>query len=136
MSRDPSHFFFFARYFLRYTFLVRHVLAGLLLVIVVGGVAITYLEDIPLADSIYFAFITGLTIGYGDIKPVTPEGRVVSVLIGFVGLIFTGISIAVATRALADVINEVKQKSADSPTPPDNQDLELTGRHSEQRDER
>jgi uncharacterized membrane protein YhaH (DUF805 family) len=110
MNQEHRHVFIFARYFLRYAFVVRHILAALFLLLVLGGVAIAYLEDLPLADSIYFAFITGLTIGYGDIKPVTAWGRVASVVIGFIGLIFTGMTIAIATRALHDTVKDLREK--------------------------
>jgi hypothetical protein len=60
-------------------------------------------EGIPLGRAIYFACITGLTIGYGDITPKTGCGMIASIAIGLIGMIFTGITIAVATRALADL---------------------------------
>ncbi|MDC0937341.1 potassium channel family protein, partial [Pirellulales bacterium] len=53
---------------------------------------------------VYFAFITGLSIGYGDIAPTTGLGRVMSVAIGLTGMIFVGLSVAVSTRALADTV--------------------------------
>ena len=61
------------------------------------------MEGIPLGKAIYFACITGLTIGYGDITPETGWGMIASVAIGLIGMIFTGITIAIATRALADL---------------------------------
>jgi hypothetical protein len=108
MSQEPNHLFIFTRYLVRYTFLIRHVLSVFLLLIVLGGVAIAYLESLHVGESIYFAFITGLTIGYGDIAPVTTGGRVVSVAIAFVGLLFTGLVVAIATRALADAIKHIE----------------------------
>ena len=108
MSQHSNHFLIFARYSLKYGFYVRHILVALLLLIVLGGVAIAYVEGLHLGESIYFAFITGLTIGYGDIAPVTTWGRVVSVAIAFVGLLYTGLAAAVATRALADAVKDVK----------------------------
>ena len=103
MHKQKRHFSTFLRHFVRYAFYVRHVLLGLLALIVLGGVAISQLEGIELGDAIYFAFITGLSIGYGDISPETAAGRVVSVLIGLVGMLFVGITVAIATRALAEM---------------------------------
>ena len=80
---------------------VRELILSLLLLIVLGGVAISQVEDIKLGDAIYFAFITGLSIGYGDISPETGLGKVVSVAIGLVGMLFVGLTVAIATRALA-----------------------------------
>ncbi|MDH3717518.1 MAG: potassium channel family protein [Planctomycetota bacterium] len=94
----------FNRVFVRYASYVREVIVSLLVLLVLGGFAISKLEGIKLSDAIYFAFITGLSIGYGDISPQTAWGRVVSVAIGLVGMVFVGLSVAIATRALADTV--------------------------------
>jgi hypothetical protein len=72
------------------------------MLLILGGLAISFIEQLPLGESLYFTFVTGLTIGYGDIAPQSGLGRIVSVGIGVIGMIFTGITVAVATRALAD----------------------------------
>jgi hypothetical protein len=86
-----------------YALKLREVMVSLLVLIIVGGVAISRLEDIRLGDAIYFAFITGLSIGYGDITPESTAGKIVSVSIGFIGILFVGLTVAIATRALADL---------------------------------
>jgi len=100
----------FLRLFVRYALHVREVLVGLLVLIFAGGLAISWIEGIELGKAIYFAFITGLSIGYGDITPETALGRVVSVAIGLVGLLFVGLAAAVATRALRDLIVQLSQQ--------------------------
>ena len=50
-------------------------------------------------DSLYWSFITATTVGYGDIKPVKTESRIVAVVIAFLGLTLTGIVIALAVYA-------------------------------------
>ena len=107
MSENRSDYAIFLRYFAKYLFFVRHLITALVGHIVLGGVVISYLEGLQIGESIYFAFITGLTIGYGDIEPVTTWGRVVSVGIGIIGMLFTGMIVAVATRALADTVKEI-----------------------------
>ena len=90
--------------FIRYFFKVSKALSGIYLLlislIVGGGLVISITEKLPLAQSLYFAFITGLTIGYGDIVPKTYIGMVIAVLIGLVGILFTGINVAVAVHAI------------------------------------
>jgi voltage-gated potassium channel len=107
MSQRQSDFAIFMRHFLKYLHIVRHPIATLLSHIVLGGALIAYLEGLHLGESVYFAFITGLTIGYGDIEPVTALGRLVSVGIGMIGMLFTGLTVAVATRALADTAKQI-----------------------------
>ena len=85
-----------------YALHVRELIVSLLLLIVLGGVTISQVEDIKLGDAIYFAFITGLSIGYGDISPETAVGKVLSIAIGLVGMLFVGLTVAIATRALAE----------------------------------
>src|SRR5262249_13949512 len=53
-------------------------------------------------DSIYFASITGLTIGYGDFAPQSPVSRVLAVFIGLCGLLITGGVAAVAVKAFPE----------------------------------
>ena len=39
-------------------------------------VIFAWAEDQTLGNAIYFTLITGMTVGYGDITPVTPIGKV------------------------------------------------------------
>ena len=39
------------------------------------AVLFAWAEDQTLGNAIYFTLITGLTVGYGDIAPVTPIGK-------------------------------------------------------------
>ena len=50
-------------------------------------------------DSLYWSFITATTVGYGDIRPLRKLSKTLAVLIAFVGLIFTGIVVALAINA-------------------------------------
>ena len=93
----------FLRAFVGYTSHVREVIVSLILLIFLGGVTISQVENIGLGDASYFAFITAFSIGYGDISPETAIGKMVSVAIGLVGMLFVGITVAIATRALAEV---------------------------------
>jgi voltage-gated potassium channel len=50
-------------------------------------------------ESFYWAFITATTVGYGDLRPANPASRIIAILIGFLGLILSGIVIAIAVQA-------------------------------------
>ena len=78
-----------------------------IVLLLVGALAISGIEKIPFADAVYFAFITGLTIGYGDLVPHTASGRIISVALGFVGIIFTGLVVACATLAVRKAWEEI-----------------------------
>ena len=90
--------------------LVRHPLFVLSALLLIGAVVIAFAEDMRFGDALYLTLITGLTVGYGDITPVTVLGRVVSILIGLTGLIFFGLVVAIATRALGEVAKEERQR--------------------------
>ena len=46
------------------------------------------------ADFLYFSFVTLATLGYGDISPVTPLARNVSVMEGIIGVFYLAILVA------------------------------------------
>jgi hypothetical protein len=114
MNRRLAGFKEFISRLVYYASSIGEVIGLLLLLIVLGGCAIAWLEGVKLGDSIYFAFITGLSIGYGDITPKTELGRVVSVAIGLIGMLFVGCTVAVATRALRDTIEHRKKTEGQS----------------------
>ena len=75
------------------------ILAFLALLIVCGGVLIAWLDQVPTRDGIYLALVTALTIGYGDLTPQQPLARLVAILVGVLGLAFSGLVVAVAVNA-------------------------------------
>ena len=85
------------------------VLSGLLLLIVGLGIVVGRLEGWSLVDSIYFAFVSGLTIGYGDLAPKLLVTRLLAVLIGVCGVLFTALVAAIAVQAMTHVRQEDKE---------------------------
>jgi hypothetical protein len=80
--------------------LVWPILSGLLLVMVLLGLVIAWREGWHLGDGLYFAFVSGLTIGYGDLVPKHPMSRTLAIVIGATGILLTGMVAAIAVRAL------------------------------------
>lgn len=59
------------------------------------------------ADAMYFAFVTASTVGYGDVTPVTPEGKVLTGVLIFLGIGLLGFASAQLTAKLLPQRNEV-----------------------------
>ena len=96
----------FKRYFFRVIWHIKAVILILVAMIVAGAAALTLVEKMPFRDTLYFAFVTGLTIGYGDIVAKTPFGRLVALLIGLIGILFTGLMAAVLVFAVRESYEE------------------------------
>ena len=60
------------------------------------------LESWDRLDAIYWGFITATTVGYGDIRPRGRLSKALSVLIALIGMIFTGIMVALAVNAVTE----------------------------------
>jgi len=80
------------------------VLSVLLVGIVALGLVAGLIEGWSVQESIYFAFVSGLTIGYGDLAPKTLAARSLAIVIGFSGVLVTALVAAVAVKALSTKI--------------------------------
>ena len=81
-------------------YLTWPVLSAILLFQIALGLLIGFLEAWSFGDAIYFTFITGLTIGYGDIVPRQALARVLAIVIGISGLFLTGVIAGIAVYAM------------------------------------
>ena len=72
----------------------------MILLLVLLGLLVARMEGWSRTLGIYCAFITATTVGYGVVHPTKPRTRVICVVIAFLGLIFTGILVALAFQAL------------------------------------
>lgn len=84
---------------------VRRAIVVMCVWLLIGAAAITYVERMSFADAVHFSFVTGLTIGYGDIVVKTPVGRFIAILIGFTGILFTGLVIAAAVETVSKTLH-------------------------------
>lgn len=57
-------------------------------------------SDGNFGDCLYTAFVTSFTIGYGDMTPIGTPGKVTSVVLAIVGMMFIGIIIGASIKAL------------------------------------
>jgi voltage-gated potassium channel len=76
---------------------------------VASAAAVAHIEKLPFGEALYFSFITGLTIGYGDIVVKTPFGRLIAVMLGLIGIVFSGLIVAAALHAVGDSMKSMKK---------------------------
>lgn len=60
-------------------------------------------------DTVYWSFMTATTVGYGDLRPTDRRSKIVAIVIAFLGLILTGIVIAVAVQATTRALTELRR---------------------------
>jgi len=76
------------------------VLSAILVIEVALGLLIGLVEGWSVGEAVYFSFVTGLTIGYGDIVPRQTLTRALAIVIGFGGILLTGLVAAIAANAM------------------------------------
>jgi hypothetical protein len=101
MRNDTSEItsWLWCRLFVAGLAIVWPVVSSLLVLKALLGVVVGLVEGWGVWQGIYFAFITGLTIGYGDLVPHHVVTRLLAVAIGFLGISLTGIVAALAVKA-------------------------------------
>ena len=82
------------------------VLSGILVIEVVLGLLIGVVEGWSVGDAVYFSFVTGLTIGYGDIVPRQTLTRALAIVIGFGGILLTGLVAGIAVNAMRATLTD------------------------------
>ena len=82
------------------------VLSTILAIQVALGLLIGFVEGWSVGDAVYFTFVTGLTIGYGDIVPRQAFARVLAIGIGICGLFLTGLIAGIAVYALRAALTD------------------------------
>jgi hypothetical protein len=101
MPNDKSELtaWLWCRFFVAGLAIIWPVLSALLLLKALLGAVVGLIEGWGIWQGIYFAFITGLTIGYGDLAPHLALTQFLAVTIGFLGVTLTGLVAALAVKA-------------------------------------
>ena len=87
----------------------------LFFIVMIAGIAIYVLEEKinpnieSLFDAIYWALVTISTVGYGDISPVTDEGRTISIFIIISGIAMMSFSTSIIVSAFSEKLSELKE---------------------------
>lgn len=80
-------------------YLTYPILVGIILIIITLGLIVGCVESWTKFNAIYWSFITALTVGYGDIKPISKVSKILSIIVGGVGIMLGGILVAITLQA-------------------------------------
>jgi voltage-gated potassium channel len=89
----------FIRVFSWGVYLTSPILVAMVILIIALGLIVGRIESWTKFDAIYWSFITALTVGYGDIKPISKVSKALSIIVGAVGLMLGGILVAISLQA-------------------------------------
>ena len=70
------------------------------------GAVIGFLERWSVSETIYFTFVTALTVGYGDLAPKRTSSRMIALAIAFSGILLTGLVAALGVRSLQEATKD------------------------------
>ena len=89
----------FFRGFFWGVYLVFPILLIMIALIISLGLIVGRIESWTKFNSIYWSFITALTVGYGDMKPISKASKILSIIVGSVGIMLGGILVAITLEA-------------------------------------
>lgn len=108
---------YFARFFKRAKFFfnvngLKYMVFASLSCIIAGGIAIHFVEGMSFFDGLWWSFVTATTVGYGDISPATPAGRVIAAVLMIVGIGLIGSLTSTLTALFFQNHEETAKRSA------------------------
>lgn len=107
---------FFSRFNNKFSIFLRtnnfdKVLYTTISIILLGTISISLAENMPLADSLWWSFVTTTTVGYGDISPTTAIGRIIAGILMLVGIGFIGMLTGTIATYFLNLSNNTKEVS-------------------------
>lgn len=82
----------------------------LAVILAVGIIGMILIEGLSLVDALYFSVVTVATVGYGDIHPLTPQGKILVIVLIVAGTgTFLGV-VASATELLLERRQELSRR--------------------------
>jgi hypothetical protein len=94
----------------------RAVLVLALLLVLSGGLFYRWAEGWSFLDAVYFSVITLATVGYGDLYPVTPIGKVFTIMYIVIGI---GVFVTLVTLTAKTLLSDGKPKPNEKHDPKD-----------------
>ena len=89
----------FTVFFFRSLAFMAPTLLVLLALIAVLGLWVGRMEQWSAMDSLYYAFITATTVGYGDLHPEGSRSKMLAIVIALLGILLTGFVVALAVTS-------------------------------------
>jgi voltage-gated potassium channel len=94
----------FAKMFFTVLYLASPILVLLCALIVILGQIVGRREGWSFFNTVYWTFITALTVGYGDMRPVAHLSKTLSILIAALGIMLTGVIVAVTVATASNAL--------------------------------
>lgn len=90
----------------------KYILCLVTAAVTVSSFSMMYLEKMTFQDALWWSFVTATTVGYGDLSPKTPAGRIIASLLMLVGIgLLSSITSTITTFFLS---TDTEQESDDS----------------------
>jgi len=88
----------FIQLFFRALYLASPLLIVLCFILISIGLSVGAIEKWTRFDALYWTFVTATTVGYGDFRPLKKRSKALAILLAFIGLMFTGIIVALTVH--------------------------------------
>ena len=100
----------FIRIFFKDIFLAAPLVISFFFFILLLGQIVGRIEGWSRFNAAYWSFITALTVGYGDIRPLKKFTKTLAVVIALTGLMFSGILVAITVNSATVTFTEYMEK--------------------------